>query len=551
MKTVSFLCFVTAFTLVGLLVFKKTSSDKENSPLHSEELVEIDDESRDSFTGVDVRDSINQKEDESRNRVVSAEILDSLDQEKVDTRVLSDTDLNDEFEAAEKAFSNAKNPEDFQRAFQLFNRLAKKGHPESLRITAEMLEKGLGVKEDSLEAYNFYRKAAELGDPVAQYRLAQFLEEGLVEDQDFEEAYHWYEKAADQNLPDAWAQLGRLISEGTLVESDYELALDYFKKAEEMGSEWGTFYKATALLEGWGVEQNLKEAIGIMKSLGNNGFHQAQAALYILYMKAKFVEKDPIQALNWLSMAAEESNSAYQHVFASYLYKGELVPQDIHKAFNLLEESALDGQLEAIYRLSLLSYKEAKSRDERDKAIEFLDLAAEYGHHKSQLLIAYTHAIEADVREDKQAYDRAITVLEKAEDNAKAQYALRQNRIDGVPLKTALKITMDSDYIERQNYNTELGYRETQSRQPQVIHSVTPQYPQGLLVQDFTGKVFVVMIIDEEGNPTTIQIEDSPHPAFTKAAIEAVEQWKFNPALKDGLPTRSKVRLPLSFTIKR
>jgi len=545
------LLFLTAFALAGLLVLRKTNSDKENSPLHFEELAEIEDESRDSFSGVDAGDSLNQKEGESRNRVLRKEVLDSFDQEKVDTRVLSDAELYDEFEEAEKAFSKAKSPEDFHRAFQLFKDLTKQGHPKSLRRTAEMLEKGLGVNEDPLEAYNFYRKAAELGDPMAQYRLAQFLEEGLVEDPDFEEAYDWYEKAADQNLPDAWAQLGRLISEGTLVESDYELALDYYKKAEEMGSEWGTFYKATALLEGWGVEQNVEEAIGIMKSLGNNGFHQAQAALFHLYKKGELVEEDSVQAINWLSMAVEEKNSAYKSIFAKYLYKGEVMPKDIRKAFNLLEESALAGQLEALFRLSYVSMMEAKSREEKYRALEFLELAADYGHQKSQLMIAYSNASAAEASEDRQAYDRAIAVLAKGEDNAQAQYALDLHRNDGVPLKTAVKTAMDSNYIERQNYNAEIEFRETQSRPPQVIHSVTPQYPQGLLLQDFIGKVFVFMIIDKEGNPTTIQIEDSPHPAFTAAALEAVEQWKFNPALKDGLPTPSKVRLPLSFSIKK
>ncbi len=463
---------------------------------------------------------------------------------------ISNGDLAVAFAKAEKDLADAKSKEDHQRVFEKFKKLAAQGHPESQRRTADLLAQGLGVDKDEIEAYHYYSQAAEAGDALAQYQLATYLEKGLVTDPDPEAAYNWYQKAADQNLPDAWAQLGRLISEGTLVESDYELALDYYKKAEGMGSQWGTFYKATALLEGWGVGQNVEEAIGIMKSLGNNGFHQAQAALYILYNEGKLVAEDPIQALEWLTLATMDNDSTYKSALADALYKGDVVPQDIRKAFNLLEESALDGQVEALYRLSLLSLKEAKSPEGKKRATELLELAAEYGHQNSQMLIAYYYANAAEAGEGKQAYDWTIAILTKAEDNYKAQYALKLHRIDGVPLKTAITTAIDSEYVERQNYDAELELRGTKSRQPRVIHYVDPKYPQGLLLQDFTGQVTVIMIIDETGNPTRIQIEDSPHPALTESAIEAVEQWKFDPAIKDGKPASSKVRIPLSFDIR-
>ncbi len=79
---------------------------------------------------------------------------------------------------------------------------------------------------------------------------------------------------------------------------------------------------------------------------------------------------------------------------------------------------------------------------------------------------------------------------------------------------------------------------------------VTPVYPKELREQGITGEVVVSFIVDENGKVTSAEIFRSSDPRFNKAALDAVSQWRFEPALKDGVPVRTRVRAPLGFAIR-
>jgi protein TonB len=50
------------------------------------------------------------------------------------------------------------------------------------------------------------------------------------------------------------------------------------------------------------------------------------------------------------------------------------------------------------------------------------------------------------------------------------------------------------------------------------------------------------------GTPEDVRIERSPHPLLSKAVTDALEGWRFDPALSaDGRPVRTRMRLPFSF----
>jgi protein TonB len=45
------------------------------------------------------------------------------------------------------------------------------------------------------------------------------------------------------------------------------------------------------------------------------------------------------------------------------------------------------------------------------------------------------------------------------------------------------------------------------------------------------------------------KVEKSTHPAFERPALEAVRQWKFDPAVRGGEKVPSKVRVPIRFAL--
>ena len=75
-----------------------------------------------------------------------------------------------------------------------------------------------------------------------------------------------------------------------------------------------------------------------------------------------------------------------------------------------------------------------------------------------------------------------------------------------------------------------------------------PKYPAQALANGVSGKVVLLVDIDAQGNPTAVEVESSrPAGVFDQAAIDAVREWKFEPALEDGKPVASQVLVPVNF----
>jgi hypothetical protein len=66
------------------------------------------------------------------------------------------------------------------------------------------------------------------------------------------------------------------------------------------------------------------------------------------------------------------------------------------------------------------------------------------------------------------------------------------------------------------------------------------------LPENFRPTTFnVTMVIDREGRPQNIEIEPKASAEVSKILMVALTQWRFSPALKDGVPIEKLVILPL------
>lgn len=71
---------------------------------------------------------------------------------------------------------------------------------------------------------------------------------------------------------------------------------------------------------------------------------------------------------------------------------------------------------------------------------------------------------------------------------------------------------------------------------PQLIHRVEPVYPERARRAGIEGIVVLKIRTDEQGNVTSIVVLRSESTMLNQAAIEAVEQWKYQPVYRDGKP---------------
>lgn len=85
-------------------------------------------------------------------------------------------------------------------------------------------------------------------------------------------------------------------------------------------------------------------------------------------------------------------------------------------------------------------------------------------------------------------------------------------------------------------------------QQPRLISQAKPVYPHDAFTKKLEGTVEVGFIIDVDGRVRRAWIVKSI-PALDSAAIQAVRQWVFAPALKGGRPVATQHVAPVKFRI--
>ncbi|MFA6598963.1 MAG: energy transducer TonB [Ignavibacteriaceae bacterium] len=86
---------------------------------------------------------------------------------------------------------------------------------------------------------------------------------------------------------------------------------------------------------------------------------------------------------------------------------------------------------------------------------------------------------------------------------------------------------------------------------PSILSDAKPIYPPQALKKNIEGKVWLKVLVEANGNPSSIQVMKSTDTIFDKAAIAAAKNYKFEPALKDDKPVAVFVIIPFQFSLSK
>ncbi len=84
---------------------------------------------------------------------------------------------------------------------------------------------------------------------------------------------------------------------------------------------------------------------------------------------------------------------------------------------------------------------------------------------------------------------------------------------------------------------------------PKVIHRVAPNYPEDARKAGIMGKVILKVTILKTGEITHLEVLQSLREDLDRNAMEAVKQWRFEPALKDGEPVSVFYHITVNFRL--
>ncbi len=86
---------------------------------------------------------------------------------------------------------------------------------------------------------------------------------------------------------------------------------------------------------------------------------------------------------------------------------------------------------------------------------------------------------------------------------------------------------------------------------PVPEHKVNPKYPVEAKKNRIQGIVKIEALIDKSGSVIEAKASESPDPSLAQAAVDAVRQWKFKPAVnKKGEPVQVKTTVTVNFKLK-
>ena len=245
------------------------------------------------------------------------------------------------------------------------------------------------------KAYDFAQKA-DLNNAAIQGIIGYALVNGIGCEKDVQRGIDWWLKAAMQGSAPFQYNLGVLYFEGKDVEQDDLEAVKWFKKAAENGYAPAQASLASCYACARGVPKNESEAIVWCRKAAEKGFVPAQYNMGAFYYNGcNAITK--VEAQKWLRMAAgkgyseaakliEEDGNETQSLYeqAENYYRGQNgVKEDRAKAFELYQKAAEQGHADAQYSLGYMyAYGECAAKDE-EKALFWYRKAAAQGHEKA------------------------------------------------------------------------------------------------------------------------------------------------------------------------
>jgi TonB family protein len=96
----------------------------------------------------------------------------------------------------------------------------------------------------------------------------------------------------------------------------------------------------------------------------------------------------------------------------------------------------------------------------------------------------------------------------------------------------------------------EIGYRADRGiRPPKALSTPDPDYSPAARQNGEQGTVVFLVIVDQQGRPTTLYVVRSGGHSLDQAALKAVRQWRFAPAVFNGSPIPAAINVEVNFRL--
>ena len=325
--------------------------------------------------------------------------------------------------------------QDYGEAVKWYRKAADQGHATAQCNLGFMYDAGRGVAQDYGEAVKWYRKAAEQGDAIAQYNLGVMYDNGQGVEQDYGEAVKWYRKAAKLGNSDAQRNMGLCYTNGKGVSRNDAEAAKWFRKAAEQGNENAQFNLGECYENGDGVQKDYAKALTWYLKAAVQEHDEAREALQQLLSEMYESEDDADEAEEWCAKILEEGDEDEVEIVETI--KSEIEKEKCSSAEDAdtprhgktvtirvvsapgtengrkvnvkvvpnAQQSDEAESAQSIYEQAENCYRGQNGvKEDRAKAFELYQKAAEQGHADAQYSLGYMYAYgECTAKDEEKA----------------------------------------------------------------------------------------------------------------------------------------------------
>jgi len=124
---------------------------------------------------------------------------------------------------------------------------------------------------------------------------------------------------------------------------------------------------------------------------------------------------------------------------------------------------------------------------------------------------------------------------------------------NGVPVESITQIDVEFKLPPRDHSvfeSSEIAIKGKKLALPTVIFRVEPQYSQEAREKRYQGTVILQITVNKDGNVSVNRVVRELGLGLDEKAIEALLQWKFRPAVRDGEPVATTLNVEVHFNLK-
>ena len=377
------------------------------------------------------------------------------------------------------------------------------------------------------------------------------LDEGKKVARDPAAAAALYQSAAGSGDSFAHLRLGYLYETGDGVPQDYELARSHYQAAVDAGLAAGHTRLAVCNLEGWGGPKDRDAFVRELQLGAEAGDVPAQRILAEIYFVGFAVTKNPVEGAAWMERAAghDDADAQYSLGREAENIRRRALMGDVGLTRTWYQLSAEKEYVTAKLAMARTYLTGNRSDRNWEMGHKWLETATEGGDSEAPYILAVVELLHVDSPHHDEARAREWLELAAKRGNYRATEVLYREKGGGTladAIRYVVNVPQDVRYVETAAAKATVG----PTHAPQIIRVVRPLYPYTLRLARTEGQAMIDFTVDTKGQVLNPTIYRSTHPLFSGPALEAVRQWRFIPAAKDGHLVNCRMRVPIIFEMK-